>query len=112
MALGNRYRVNQAWLINSGFAWDSSMIPSKNYSVSLPVGQQFRFGLGAEWQASPKLNVAFSYELAYGGDLSVNQNRGPSAGAVVGNFPTSYVNFFQVSFIWGSGGSRTGNGTS
>ena len=112
VALGNRYRVNQAWLINSGFAWDSSMIPNKNYSVSLPVGQQFRFGLGAEWQASPKLNVAFSYELAYGGDLSVNQNRGPLAGAVVGNFPTSYVNFFQVSFIWGSGGSRTANGTS
>jgi long-chain fatty acid transport protein len=112
VALGNRYRVNQAWLINSGFAWDSSMIPNKNYSVSLPVGQQFRFGLGAEWQASPKLNVAFSYELAYGGDLSVNQNRGPLAGAVVGQFPTSYVNFFQVSFIWGSGGSRTANGTS
>jgi hypothetical protein len=62
------------------------MIPNKNYSVSLPVGQQFRFGLGAEWQTSPKLNVAFSYELTYGGDLSVNQNRGPLAGAVVGQF--------------------------
>ena len=88
------------------------MIPNKNYSVSLPVGQQFRFGLGAEWQTSPKLNVAFSYELTYGGDLSVNQNRGPLAGAVVGQFPTSYVNFFQLSFIWGSDGSRTANGTS
>jgi hypothetical protein len=37
----------------------------------LPVGQQFRFGLGAECQASPKLNVAFSYELAYGGSSSL-----------------------------------------
>ncbi|MGA6826417.1 OmpP1/FadL family transporter [Nitrospira sp. NS4] len=102
VALGNRYRLNQAWLLNTGFAWDSSMIKNQNYTVSLPVGQIYRFGLGAEWQASPKLNVAFSYELAYGGDLPVNQNRGPLAGSVVGQFPGVYTNFFQVSFIWGS----------
>jgi long-chain fatty acid transport protein len=102
VTLGSRYRINQAWLLNSGVAYDSSMIPNGAYTVSLPVGQQYRFGIGAEWQASPKLNVQFSYELAYGGDLPVNQNRGPLAGAVVGQFPTTYVNFFQVSFIWGS----------
>jgi len=112
VALGNRYRINQTWLINSGFAWDSSMIKGQNYTVSLPVGQAFRFGLGAEWQATPTLNVAFSYELAYGGDLPVNQNRGPLAGAVVGQFPSTYINFFQASFIWGSGGGKTANGAS
>jgi long-chain fatty acid transport protein len=104
VALGSRYRLNQDWLLNTGFAWDSSMIPNKNYTVSLPVGEVFRFGLGAEWQATPTLNVAFSYELAYGGNLPVNQNRGPLAGSVVGQFPNTYMNFFQVSFIWGSGG--------
>jgi long-chain fatty acid transport protein len=102
VALGNRYRINQAWLINTGFAWDSSMTMNQNYTVGLPIGAAYRFGLGAEWQASPKLNVAFSYELAYEGDLPVNQNRGPMSGAVVGQFPRSYINFFQVSFIWGS----------
>ena len=102
VALGSRYRLNPAWLLNTGFAWDSSMIKNQNYTVSLPIGQLYRFGLGAEWQASPKLNVAFSYELAYGGDLPVNQNRGPLAGSLVGQFPGVYTNFFQVSFIWGS----------
>ena len=102
VALGNRYRLNQAWLVNAGFAWDSSMLKDQDRTVSLTIGQQYRFGLGAEWQASQTLNVAFSYELAYGGNLPVNQNRGPLAGAVVGQFPASYVNFFQVSFIWGA----------
>jgi long-chain fatty acid transport protein len=88
------------------------MIPNKNYTVSLPVGEAFRFGLGAEWQATSKLNVAFSYELAYGGNLPVNQNRGALAGSLVGQFPNSYMNFFQVSFIWGTGSSKTANGTS
>lgn len=102
VALGNRYRLNPAWLLNSGFAWDSSMLKDQDRTVTVPIGQVFRFGVGAEWQASTKLNVQFSYELAYSGDLPVNQNRGPLAGAVVGQFPSSYLNFFQVSFIWGS----------
>ena len=87
MALGNRYRISPAWLINTGFAWDSSMLKDHDRIVSLPIGQQFRLCLDAEWQASSVLNVAFSYELAYGGDLPVNQNRRPLAGAVVGQFP-------------------------
>ena len=103
VALGSRYRLSQAWLINAGFAWDSSMMKDQDRTVTLPIGQAFRFGLGAEWQASRTLNVAFSYELAYGGDLPVNQGRG-LAGSVVGQYPSSYVNFFQVSFIWGSSG--------
>ena len=111
VALGSRVWLSESWLLNTGFAWDSSMIKHQNYTVSLPVGQQFRFGLGTEWQASSKLNIAFSYELTYSGDLPVNQNRGPLAGAVVGQYPGAYVNFFQVSFIWGSGERKTGNGT-
>ena len=106
VALGSRYRLNQAWLVNSGFAWDSAMIKNQNYTVTVPVGQAFRFGLGAEWQASPRLNVAFSYELTYSGSLPVNQNRGPLAGAVVGEFPSVYLNFFQVSFIWNTGSGQ------
>ena len=43
VAVRSRYRLNPAWVVNSGFAWDSSMIPNKNYSVSLPVGGQFCF---------------------------------------------------------------------
>ena len=39
VALGNRYRINPAWLINSGFAWDSSMTKNQNYTLALPIGQ-------------------------------------------------------------------------
>ena len=49
----------------------------------------------------------FSYELAFGSDLPVNQNRGPLAGAVVGQFLNTYINFFPVSFIWGCGPAQS-----
>lgn len=50
---------------------------------------------------------AFSYGLPYGGNLPVNQNRRSLVGAVVSQFLGSYINFFQVSFIWGGGGRTT-----
>ena len=114
VAVGSRYRLNDKWLVNTGFAWDSSMVKDQDRTVTLPVGQAFRFGLGTEWQASQKLNIALSYTLAYTGDMPVAQNRGPLAGTVVGSFPGTYINFFQVSFIWGTGagGTRPANASS
>lgn len=75
----------------------------KDQDRTVPVAQVLRFGLGAEWQAGQKLNVAFSYEPAYTGDMPVNQNCGPLAGSVVGSFPSRHFNCFQVSFSWGGG---------
>lgn len=101
MAVGGRYRLNPAWLINTGFAYDTSMVKDQDRTLSLAIGKTYRFGIGAEWQMSPSTNLAFSYELAYSGDLPVDQNRGPLAGRVVGEYPGSYLNFFAVSVIWG-----------
>jgi long-chain fatty acid transport protein len=112
VALGNRYRLNDKWLINSGFAYDTSMVNDEDRTVTTPIGQIFRFALGAEWQANPKLNVALSYQLAYTGDMPVNQSRGPLAGTLVGSFPGTYLNFFQVSFIWGGSRAQTSSGHS
>lgn len=41
VALGNRYRLNDKWLVNSGFAWDSSMVEDQNRTVTLPAGEVF-----------------------------------------------------------------------
>jgi long-chain fatty acid transport protein len=88
------------------------MVNDEDRTVTTPIGQIFRFALGAEWQANPKLNVALSYQLAYTGDMPVNQSRGPLAGTLVGSFPGTYLNFFQVSFIWGGSRAQTSSGHS
>jgi hypothetical protein len=82
------------------------MVKDQDRTVTLPVGRMFRYGQQAERQANPKLTVAFSYELAYIGDLSPDQNSGSLAGSVVGSFPDIYINFFQVRFRWGTSGTR------
>ena len=110
--IGTQYRLNPEWLLNSGFAFDSSMVSAANRSISLPVGATYRFGLGANWLKSPKVKLGFSYELAYMGDLSVNQNRGPLAGQVTGEFKDTMMDFFAFTLNWGSQGVTFGPGGS
>ena len=99
---GTRYRLNPKWLLNTGFAYDTSMVKDADRTLALPVGASYKFGLGAEWQATEKYNVGFNYELTWVGDLPVTQQAiapGPgffSRGTVTGEYKSVYLNFFAV----------------
>ena len=103
VAFGTQYRMNPAWVLSTGFAYDSSMVKDKDRSLALPVGETYKFGFGAQWQASSSINLGFSYELTWIGDLPVDQNRGPLAGRVAGDFKNTTLNFFALSVTWGGG---------
>ena len=110
VGIGTQYRLNSEWLLNGGFAFDSTMVSAANRSISLPVGATYRFGLGADWLMNPKIKLGFSYELAYIGDMSVSQNRGPLAGQVNGEFKDTAMHFFAFTMNWGSQGVTFGPG--
>jgi long-chain fatty acid transport protein len=102
---GVRYRLNPAWLINTGYAYDTSMVKDADRTLSLPVGATNKFGLGAEWQASEKYSVGFNYELAWVGDLPVHQKAALPAspisrGTVNGTYKNTSLNFFAVNLKW------------
>ena len=97
--IGAQYQLNPDWRVNTGFGYDSSMVKDENRSVALPVGASYKYGLGAEWQATDKYNVGMNYELTWVGDMPVNQVAalpGPvvSRGNVVGSFNNTVFYFF------------------
>jgi long-chain fatty acid transport protein len=112
VGIGTQYRLNPEWLLNGGFAYDSSMVTAANRQLVLPVGATYKFGMGANWLMSPKIKLGFSYELSYIGDMSVNQNRGPLAGQVTGEFKDVMLHFFAFTLNWGSQGVTFGPGGS
>ena len=112
VGIGAQYRVNPEWLLNSGFAYDSSMVSAANRSIALPVGATYKFGLGTQWQYSPNIKLGFSYELSYVGNMSISQNRGPLAGQVTGEFKDTMAHFFAFTLNWGSQGLGAGPGGS
>ena len=109
---GTQYRLNPEWLLNAGFAYDSSMVSTSNRTLSLPVGATYKFGMGANWLMNPKIKLGFSYELDYGGNISISQNRGPLAGQVTGEFKDVITHFFALTLNWGSQGVIFGPGGS
>jgi long-chain fatty acid transport protein len=112
VGVGSQYRLNPEWLLNGGFAYDSSMVSDANRSIALPVDATYRFGMGANWLKSPNVKLGFSYELAYIGDMPINNNRGLLAGQVTGEFKDTMMHFFAFTMNWGSQGVTFGPGGS
>jgi long-chain fatty acid transport protein len=110
VGVGTQYRLNPEWLLNGGFAYDSSMVSNANRSIALPVGATYKWGLGANWLMSEKVKLGFSYELAYMGDMSISQNRGPLAGQLTGAYKDAMTHFFALTLNWGSQGVIFGPG--
>jgi long-chain fatty acid transport protein len=74
------------------------------------MGQAFRFGLGAEWVIVPAVDLGLAYELAWFGDMPVNQQGGPLNGAVVGSYDNSAIHFIALSLQWNIGAKKDPDG--
>jgi len=83
-----------------GVAYDSSMVDDADRSVTLPVGEGWTFGFGSRYKMRPGYDVSFGYALKWAGDLTVDNNRGPLAGRVAGEYSNAALHVMSVTFHW------------
>lgn len=103
VALGAQHRLNQAWLLNFGVAYDSKFQDSSNVSPMLPTNTQWRFGVGLQKPESKGFTWGVAAEYLYGGTLDVNkQSAAPVAIGGRGDLSGSYNNT-GVFFVSGYG---------
>ena len=100
VAVGGQYRVADPWLLTAGVAYDSSMVDDDDRTPDLPLGEQWRFGLGASYDWSEKLALGLGYTFLWGGDLDMDVNRGPLAGKVSGTYENVSMNFINFYLNW------------
>jgi len=100
-AIGAEYKASEQWRFTGGFAYDTSAVSDANRSVVLPVGQAFRYGLGAFWKVSQSVDLGAAYELVWGGNMPVTQGS-PTAyrGEVSGAFNNAFFSFLSVNLNW------------
>lgn len=98
-AVGAQYRASDAWRLSAGFAYDSSAVDDADRTLSLPMGEGYRVGLGAQWQVSEAVNLGAAYEFLWAGDMSVVQDS-TYRGRVSGSFEESWFSFFAVNVDW------------
>ena len=99
--LGAQYRASEKWLMSGGVGFDSSAVDSENRTVMLPMGQMWRFGLGAQYQISPSLNLGAAFTFVWGGDMSVDQGTdGSLRGRVSGSYEDTWYTFANLNLTY------------
>ena len=100
VALGVQYRHSPVWMFTCGIAYDSSAVDDDKRTVTVPMGEAWRFALGAQYAFNPNLTLGAAYEFIWSGDMSVNQERGPLAGRVSGDYRNTNMSFFALNLSW------------
>lgn len=100
-SVGAQYRASEKWLFTGGVGFDSSAVDSENRTVTLPMGQMWRFGLGAQYQLSQSVNVGAAFTYGWGGDMSVEQGSDASLrGRVSGQYNDTWYTFANLNLTW------------
>ena len=99
VALGAQYRHSTAWMFSCGIAYDSSAVDDDKRTVTLPMGEAWRFALGAQYSFNPNLTLGAAYEFIWSGDMPVDQERG-LAGHVSGEYSNASMSIFALNLTW------------
>lgn len=97
-AVGAQTRVIDAWLLSAGFAYDTSAVPDATRSPALPIDEQFRFGLGLQYDWSETVTVGMAYEFLYLGSAPIKRSSS-IAGTLAGDYSTNHVSFVNFNLI-------------
>ena len=57
-----------AWTFTGGIGYDSSAVKDEDRTLTFPVGDSYRIGLGALWQVKSAVKLRFAYELCLSPD--------------------------------------------
>lgn len=72
-AVGVQYRPIDRWLLQAGFAYDTSPVDSEDRTPDMPVDRQIRFALGAEYAWSPTMTIGGSFTYVDLGDAEIDR---------------------------------------
>jgi long-chain fatty acid transport protein len=99
--LGAYYRVTEPWLLMAGFGYDTSPTSSSSdRSVVLPLGAQFRYAAGVQYDWSKDFSIGLAYTLIDAGGAKVNSASGGLKGNIKGEYDTNFIHAFNLNFVY------------
>ena len=97
VGIGLQYRPVPAWTLRTGFSFDSSPSKDKDTLPDLPVGDQYRFSIGAQHDFGEGKVFGVSYTALYS-DIEIDRVALPPGGTVVidGDYDRALVHFIGL----------------
>lgn len=99
-ALGAQHVICDPWTLHFGAAYDTSMMKDADRSLALPLGEAWRFGIGAGYAVRESLAIQFAYEFLWSGSPAADVDRGPLAGRVAGEYADTWMSFANINATW------------
>ncbi len=103
IAVGANYRMNDAWTLKIGYAYDQSPVPdAASRSVRLPDADRNWLAAGAKYRISRASTVDLGYAHLFIRDASINNNQNPPVnvrGLVNGSYASS-VDILGVQYAY------------
>jgi len=87
---GVHYRPTKPWLLQLGFAYDTSPVGASDRTPDMPLDRQIRIATGAQYQWSEKLSVGGQFVYADYGKAEINNAR------LIGEYDRNDLFFFAL----------------
>ena len=95
-ALGVQYRPTEQWRLNAGVSFDSSPYQSQSdVAITLPTGDEWRFGTGAQYQITPASNIGVAVEY-----LHMQSSHVKSPAVFAGSYDNPHLWFASVNYSY------------
>ena len=95
-ALGVQYRPTDQWRLNAGVAFDSTPYNDQSdVAMTIPTGDEWRFGTGAQYQITPASNIGFAVEY-----LHMQSSKVQSPEILQGSYDHPYLWFTSVNYSY------------
>jgi long-chain fatty acid transport protein len=98
-ALGFQYEIDEPWLLSLGVAYDESPVSDGDRTPDMPLDRQWRYATGLQYDLSDDMTIGCAYEFLDAGAAEINQNRGPLAGTIEGEYSKNDIHFFNINLI-------------
>lgn len=96
-ALGANFRLNDAWKLRGGVAYDEAPVPDATRTPRLPDGDRKWVSVGAQWRLSESMKLDASYAHLFVSDAGLDQNAGStSAYGLLNGEQRSNINILGV----------------
>ncbi len=93
-AAGVHYRPVDQWLLQLGFAYDTSPVDSDDRTPDMPVDRQIRYSLGAQYKWRETISVGSQFVYADYGDAKIRKN------LLKGDYERNDIFFFALNLNW------------
>ena len=91
---GVHFRPVDKWLLQLGFAYDTSPVDSKDCTPDMPIDRQIRYATGVQYQWSDQLSVGGQFVYADYGKAKIDND------LLKGDYKRNDILFFAVNANW------------